>query len=217
MPNEHVWRETTEEGEKREVRATKFARQWKLQSKLKGDPAWTYHDKPSLADLEALRDLIFRKYQRRRAATRTCSPIDDMIAAQAAHPWSDPPPPVAMFTRRDPAAIPMDQTRAWIDADSAHQWHPFTQMRDWCAPGPRTAGHRRRAAARRCATAGDANTSTATRSIWTNLHGHNHPRINAAIARQLEAFAHCSFLGLTHPPRHRTGRGTGRRCSRRAR
>ena len=44
MPNEHTWRETTPEGEKREVRATKFAKEWKLQSKLRGDAGWTYHD-----------------------------------------------------------------------------------------------------------------------------------------------------------------------------
>ena len=35
-------------------------------------------------------------------------------------------------------------------------------------------------------------------SIWTNIHGHNHPRINRAIAEQLSQIAHSSFLGLTH-------------------
>jgi adenosylmethionine-8-amino-7-oxononanoate aminotransferase len=37
-------------------------------------------------------------------------------------------------------------------------------------------------------------------SIWTNLHGHNHPKINAAIRDQLERVAHTSFLGFTNPP-----------------
>jgi adenosylmethionine---8-amino-7-oxononanoate aminotransferase len=36
-------------------------------------------------------------------------------------------------------------------------------------------------------------------SIWTNIHGHNHPYINAAICRQLEHVAHTSFLGFTNP------------------
>ena len=36
------------------------------------------------------------------------------------------------------------RTRAWIDADRAHQWHPFTQMRDWCAPGHEPHRHRLR-------------------------------------------------------------------------
>ncbi len=79
MPNEHVWRETTGEGEKREVRATKFAGKWKLQSKLKDDPGWTYHDKPELPDLEALRDLIFRKYQRKRASYEDLQSVERMI------------------------------------------------------------------------------------------------------------------------------------------
>jgi len=37
-------------------------------------------------------------------------------------------------------------------------------------------------------------------SIWTNLHGHNHPKINAAIRAQLDRVAHVSFLGSTNAP-----------------
>jgi len=40
----------------------------------------------------------------------------------------------------------------------------------------------------------------ANSSIWTNLHGHNHPKINAAIARQLKRIAHSSALGLANEP-----------------
>ena len=80
MPNEHTWRETTAEGDKREVRATKFAKEWKLQSKLKGDPGWTYHDKPTPEDLAALRDLIFRKWQRRRASYEDLQSVDKLIS-----------------------------------------------------------------------------------------------------------------------------------------
>ncbi|MDQ6765615.1 MAG: adenosylmethionine--8-amino-7-oxononanoate transaminase [Verrucomicrobiota bacterium] len=36
-------------------------------------------------------------------------------------------------------------------------------------------------------------------SIWTNIHGHNHPHINAAITQQLERVAHTSFLGFANP------------------
>ena len=91
------------------------------------------------------------------------------------------------------------QTRVWIDADRAHQWHPFTQMLDWCAPDHEplviVSGQGATLRDSRGREYLDGNSS-----IWTNLHGHNHPRINAAFTRQLEAFAHCSFLGLTHPP-----------------
>ena len=37
-------------------------------------------------------------------------------------------------------------------------------------------------------------------SIWTNIHGHRHPAIDAAIREQLDRVAHTSFLGFTHPP-----------------
>lgn len=37
-------------------------------------------------------------------------------------------------------------------------------------------------------------------SIWTNLHGHNHPVINRAIRTQLRKIAHSSALGLANEP-----------------
>jgi adenosylmethionine-8-amino-7-oxononanoate aminotransferase len=40
----------------------------------------------------------------------------------------------------------------------------------------------------------------ANSSIWTNLHGHRHPAINAAIKRQLGKIAHSSALGLVNEP-----------------
>ena len=40
----------------------------------------------------------------------------------------------------------------------------------------------------------------ANSSIWTNLHGHNHPRLNASIRRQLGKIAHSSALGFANQP-----------------
>src|ERR1700722_501740 len=40
----------------------------------------------------------------------------------------------------------------------------------------------------------------ANSSIWTNLHGHRHPRINSAIKNQLGKIAHSSALGLASEP-----------------
>src|SRR5436190_8112090 len=40
----------------------------------------------------------------------------------------------------------------------------------------------------------------ANSSIWTNLHGHNHPRLNAAIQRQLRKISHSSALGFANEP-----------------
>jgi adenosylmethionine-8-amino-7-oxononanoate aminotransferase len=40
----------------------------------------------------------------------------------------------------------------------------------------------------------------ANSSIWTNLHGHNHPKITEALKEQLDRIAHSSFLGLSNVP-----------------
>ncbi|HVY70287.1 MAG TPA: adenosylmethionine--8-amino-7-oxononanoate transaminase, partial [Verrucomicrobiae bacterium] len=81
--------------------------------------------------------------------------------------------------------------------DHRHVWHPFTQMKDWLAREPITIVSGDGAMLR--GTNGrrylDANSS-----IWTNLHGHKHPKINAAIQRQLKKIAHSSTLGLANEP-----------------
>lgn len=80
MHNQHIWKETTADGEKREVRALKFGGVWRIQAKLKHEDAWTYYDTPLLEDLKELRDVLFRKYQRRRAAYEDVVLLDKMIA-----------------------------------------------------------------------------------------------------------------------------------------
>jgi adenosylmethionine-8-amino-7-oxononanoate aminotransferase len=89
-----------------------------------------------------------------------------------------------------------DDHRRWIEADRAHCWHPFTRQDEWCREEPvllargegawlwDVAGNRYL----------DGNSS-----IWTNIHGHRHPKIDAAIRAQLEAVAHTSYLGFAHP------------------
>jgi adenosylmethionine-8-amino-7-oxononanoate aminotransferase len=81
--------------------------------------------------------------------------------------------------------------------DHAHVWHPFTQMRDWLRSEPRVIVSGQGAVLRdeQGREYLDANSS-----IWTNLHGHAHPRINAAIQRQLGKVAHSSALGLANEP-----------------
>ena len=90
-------------------------------------------------------------------------------------------------------------TAALIAADKRHVWHPFTAMSEWCAPEHEPLVLVKGEGALLWDSEGrkyiDGNAS-----IWTNIHGHNHPHINAAIARQLERVAHTSFLGFTNPP-----------------
>jgi hypothetical protein len=80
MRNLHAWTHRTEDGEKREVRATKNQGRWKLQSKLKHEAEWTYHEKPVRSDLEELRYILWRKYQRRRASHEDVLLADKMLA-----------------------------------------------------------------------------------------------------------------------------------------
>src|SRR5215469_10926955 len=81
--------------------------------------------------------------------------------------------------------------------DHQYVWHPFTQMRDWLRNEPIVIESGEGAVLRdvRGREFLDANSS-----IWTNLHGHNHPKINAAIQRQLKKIAHSSALGLANEP-----------------
>jgi hypothetical protein len=84
MRNEHAWTHRTEDGEKREVRAIKTQGRWRLQSKIKNEERWTYHEVPLRSDLEELRDILWRKYQRRRASHEDVLLADKMLAELAA-------------------------------------------------------------------------------------------------------------------------------------
>jgi hypothetical protein len=78
--NTHAWKTTTEDGEKREVRAEKFGKRWRLQAKVKGEEGWTYYDDPLVADLIELRDVLFRKYQRKHLSWEDLEAVEKMIA-----------------------------------------------------------------------------------------------------------------------------------------
>src|SRR5205809_47738 len=83
------------------------------------------------------------------------------------------------------------------DLDHRYLWHPFTQMKEWMEEPPVIIESGEGAVI--CDTNGreyiDANSS-----IWTNLHGHRHPKITQAIKDQLDRVAHSSFLGLSSVP-----------------
>jgi len=86
-----------------------------------------------------------------------------------------------------------------LAADRAHLWHPFTQMKAWCEPASEPLvlvegeGAILRDSEGREYLDGNS-------SIWTNIHGHRHPKITAAIKGQLDRVAHVSFLGSSNAP-----------------
>jgi adenosylmethionine-8-amino-7-oxononanoate aminotransferase len=81
--------------------------------------------------------------------------------------------------------------------DHTYLWHPFTQMQDWTAEDPVIIAR------------GEGNYLIDVQgnryldgisSLWCNVHGHNHPEINAAITTQLSQVAHSTLLGLANIP-----------------
>ena len=90
--------------------------------------------------------------------------------------------------------------------EKRHLWHPFTPMAEWCAED-----HEPLRIVDGCGCVLrdqhgneylDGNSS-----IWTNIHGHRHPTMDAAIREQLDRVAHTSFLGLSHQPAIRLAKG----------
>ena len=86
-----------------------------------------------------------------------------------------------------------------IRLDRKHLWHPFTPNSVWMDPSFQpvsiVAGEGSWLIDAQGKRYLDGNSS-----IWTNLHGHRHAKLDEAIRSQLGNIAHSSFLGLTHEP-----------------
>lgn len=83
-----------------------------------------------------------------------------------------------------------EQLQQW---DRRHYWHAFTQMAEYepflieRAQGVYLFDDQ-----------GQAYLDGVS-SLWCNVHGHNHPHINAAISQQLTRVAHVTSLGMSNP------------------
>ncbi len=86
---------------------------------------------------------------------------------------------------------------AAVAADRRHVWHPFAQMREYLGLPPLliTAGRGGWLMDAEGREYLDGNAS-----IWTNVHGHRDPDLDAALRAQLDAVAHTTLLGLAHGP-----------------
>lgn len=83
MRSQHIWKEKDAEGRKREVRVTKFGGEWRFQAKYADEENWTYYDRPLHEDLVNARDVVFRKYQRRRASAEDVAALDQLLQLYA--------------------------------------------------------------------------------------------------------------------------------------
>jgi len=84
-----------------------------------------------------------------------------------------------------------------IDRDLRVVWHPCTQMKDheWLPLVPI-----RRGMGVWLEDFEGRRYLDAISSWWVNLFGHGHPRINAAVRRQLDELEHVILAGFTHEP-----------------
>jgi adenosylmethionine-8-amino-7-oxononanoate aminotransferase len=95
----------------------------------------------------------------------------------------------------DPKQTPKTLAEDVLARDHRHVWHPFTQHGTEGDPivlaGAKGAS---------LFTADGKEILDLVSSWWTCTHGHSHPKINAALAKQAGLFEHVMFAGFTHQP-----------------
>ena len=84
-----------------------------------------------------------------------------------------------------------------VASDKRYLWHPFTQMQDWLTED--VVIIERGDGCYLIDTAGNRYID-GTASMWTNVHGHNHPELNTALKTQLDKIAHTTLLGYSNIP-----------------
>jgi len=94
--------------------------------------------------------------------------------------------------------MPSSNTKTLIARDKRYVWHPFTQMRDWLAD-PEPLVIRRGQGATLFDSEGRAYLD-AVSSLWVTVHGHGHPKLAQALARQMAQLDHSTLLGLANEP-----------------
>jgi adenosylmethionine-8-amino-7-oxononanoate aminotransferase len=80
------------------------------------------------------------------------------------------------------------------DLDRRVLWHPFTQMGEW---DPLVIA---RGEGNYLVDADGKRYLDGVSSLWCNVHGHSHPRLDRALRDQAAKLQHSTFLGLTHEP-----------------
>ena len=84
-----------------------------------------------------------------------------------------------------------------VEWDKRYLWHPFTQMQDWLAEEPVII--ERGEGCYLIDIAGNRYIDGIA-SMWTNVHGHNHPGLNTALKAQIDKIAHATLLGYSNVP-----------------
>lgn len=83
------------------------------------------------------------------------------------------------------------------ESDQRYIWHPFTQHAEWQESEPLVIASAQ--GAELIDTQGRRYLDGVA-SLWVGVHGHRHPRVDAAIKDQLDRVAHSTLLGLANVP-----------------
>ena len=84
-----------------------------------------------------------------------------------------------------------------ISWDREYVWHPFTQMQDWLDEDPVII---ERGEGVYLIDIDGNRYLDGIASMWTNVHGHNHPDLNAALKNQIDKISHATLLGYSNLP-----------------
>ena len=117
------------------------------------------------------------------------NPDDVAVLAAAASAHLDLDALERALQRREPAEV--------VRLDRARVWHPFTQTSEWLEEEPIVV---RRGDGCWLVDTSGRRYLDGVASLWANVHGHAHPRLDAALREQAGRLAHSTFLGLTHEP-----------------
>ncbi len=90
-----------------------------------------------------------------------------------------------------------ERSRLLKQWDQNEVWHPFTQMREYQEEEPLIL--ERGEGSYLVDTEGNRYLDGVS-SLWVNIHGHRHPRLNQALHDQIEKLAHSTLLGVGNVP-----------------
>lgn len=82
----HEWHERLEDGRKQYVRAYWTSREWEFQYAHPDGERWMLMEKPSNERWLELRDLLFRKYQRKKLPWKYVEYLDKMLEKMGLKP-----------------------------------------------------------------------------------------------------------------------------------